>query len=72
MPSIEGLKDWFLEQAESAFVILFIVAMIYAIWKRSLGLGFTFIIVGAVIGIFVYAPEAMQSLAEGLRSVLGF
>lgn len=72
MPTINPLKDWFLEQAESAFVIAFIIAMVFAIWKRSLSLGITFICVGAVIGIFIYAPEAMQSLAEALRSKLNF
>lgn len=72
MPSIEGLKDWFLDQAQSAFVICFIVAMVFAIWKRSIGLAFTFICAGAVIGIFIFAPEAMESLATALRSKLGF
>ncbi|HDD4216943.1 hypothetical protein [Staphylococcus simulans] len=72
MPTTDGLKEWFLGEAQNIFVICFIIAMVYALWKRSLALGVTFIVVGAVIGIFVFAPEAMQSLAEALRGQLGF
>lgn len=64
MPSLEDLQTWFFNQAEIAFVIIFVIALLFAAWKRSIGLGITFICVGIVLGIFVFDPESIRRLAE--------
>ncbi|WP_305752608.1 hypothetical protein [Mammaliicoccus sciuri] len=71
MPTLEGIKTWAFDQVETAFVIIFVFSLLFAAWKRSIGLGITFIVVGIILGIFVFNPEAIRGLAERAGSLLG-
>lgn len=71
MPTLDGFKTWFFDQAETAFLIIFVCALLFAAWKRSIALGVTFIVVGIILAIFVFNPAVISDIAQAFRSRLG-
>ncbi|WP_040980407.1 MULTISPECIES: hypothetical protein [Oceanobacillus] len=65
--SLEGIKDWIVDQVEILLIIGFIILVIVAAYKRAwIMLGAT-IIGFAVIGIFVTNPNILLDLSEWIN-----
>lgn len=65
--SLEGIKDWIVDQVEILLIIGFIVMVIVAAYKRAWIMLGAVIIGFAVIGIFVLNPEILLTLSEWIN-----
>lgn len=72
MPSLEGIRDWAVNEGGNAVTILIVALVIYYLARQSWGRMIGAICVGALVFFVIGDPEsALSSLQELWSSVTG-
>ncbi|MBG9730758.1 hypothetical protein ABD87_14750 [Lysinibacillus sphaericus] len=69
--SFEPLYTWFLEQINYIVIMIVLGLMAWCAFKRAWIMAFSVLIVGAIIGIFIWNPTMLKNISEWFGGMFG-
>ena len=62
--SFQPFYQWFLEQINYILIMAVIGLMVWCAFKRAWIMAFSVLIVGAIIGIFIWNPDMLKKVSQ--------